>query len=124
MTFTQDYPGSLTNLGPFATPLAAHLVGDALAVIAECTIAPGSGRVVVYTDADAFASGGSELFSGNEALFLNNIAYCLSTAGTETSRLGVPLPAQNSPARSLGGPRPRRPQPGEHRGESRISSRR
>ncbi|MCP4362377.1 MAG: hypothetical protein GY796_30600 [Chloroflexi bacterium] len=76
-TFTQGWPGSITNVGPYGTSLAVNGSGDSLVVIERNAIASGSGRVVVYSDVTTFidtADGGD--FINNQALFLNSIAYC------------------------------------------------
>ena len=76
-SFTQGWPGGLTDLGPYAESYAANGLGQALAVIEPGVIAPGSGAVMVYSDATTFldsADGGG--FMDNEILFLNSLAFC------------------------------------------------
>jgi hypothetical protein len=73
-SFSQGFPGGLDNLGAHATSLASNSLGSALAVIESGSIAPGSGRVVIYSDANTFGDG---VLSENRALFLNTIQFCL-----------------------------------------------
>ena len=77
-SFTQYFPGGLTNLGPFAISLGTNLLGTALAVIEKGAISPGSGRVVIYSDVGTFGdSDAGNVFAANELLFLNTIDFCL-----------------------------------------------
>jgi hypothetical protein len=73
--FTTGYPGWFTSVGA-ATPLAT-LAGNgqvSLAVLDDGVLAPGSGRVVLASDASAFGDS-PLLFSENQSLFLNAFAY-------------------------------------------------
>ncbi len=79
-SFMQGCEGGLTSVGPYATSLATNPIGSALAVIAAGTLAPASGRVLIFSDINSFQSasypGGSFVnFSQNEALFLNSIEF-------------------------------------------------
>ncbi|MBX3744556.1 MAG: hypothetical protein KF833_04545 [Verrucomicrobiae bacterium] len=75
--FGQVFPGGLTDLGPYAVSLATNQIGVALAVIEAGMLGPGAGRVVIYSDHDAFADTTVPgAFSQNEALFLNTFDYC------------------------------------------------
>jgi Concanavalin A-like lectin/glucanases superfamily/PKD domain len=76
-TLYQNYPGGLTNLGPYASPVATNPLGTALAYIESGAVSPGSGRVVVYTDVNSFGNESvAGMYYSNEALFLNTIDYC------------------------------------------------
>ncbi len=76
-SFSQNYPGGLTNLGPLAASLAVNPLGHALAVIPSGAISSGSGRVVVFTDINTFGDDNENgFFPDNEALFLNTIKFC------------------------------------------------
>ena len=82
-TFSQNWPGGLTNLGQYAVPLATNSIGVALAVINKDTISNGSGKVVVYSDLNTFSnSGEGGYFPENENLLLNTISFCKETALT------------------------------------------
>jgi hypothetical protein len=76
-SFTQGWPGGLTDIGPHGTAYAANGLGTALAVIETDVIAQSSGAVMVYSDATTFldsTDGGG--FVDNETLFLNSVAFC------------------------------------------------
>jgi len=77
-SFDQNYPGAISNLGPYAVSLAENSIGTALAVIDPGVINEGSGPVIVYSDLGTFrdsnVSGG--FFPDNEILFLNTINSC------------------------------------------------
>ena len=69
-SFTEFYPGSITNLGPYALSLATNSGGCALAVIEAGSIAPNSGRVVVFSDISGFWNTDG-YFPANSNLFMN-----------------------------------------------------
>jgi len=80
-TFTQLYPGYITDLGPYAQSLAmtAGNYGTALAAIERNAMNSGSGRVLIYSDANTFYSGvwyGILNQGQNLPLFRNSIGYC------------------------------------------------
>lgn len=75
--FAQVFPGGLTDLGPHAVSLATNQIGVALAVVEADVLGPGAGRVVIYSDHDAFADAAVPgAFPQNEQLFLNSFDYC------------------------------------------------
>ncbi|MFZ4661306.1 MAG: hypothetical protein ACOYNY_30125 [Caldilineaceae bacterium] len=80
LSFTQSYPGGITNIGPYANTLASNNLGSALAMIPKDDIEQGSGPIIVFSDAtfltDKDVYG---LFSENESLFLNTIDYCVNS---------------------------------------------
>ncbi len=84
-SFSQNYPGGLQDVGPYAVSLAENDLGSALAVIDPGTLGSGSGAVVVYSDINTFGdSDASGFFSENEALFLNSFSFlfhCAADAG-------------------------------------------
>lgn len=76
-SFSQNYSGGLTDLGPLAASLATNSFGSALAVVQSRAISSGSGRVVVFTDINTFGDPeAAGFFPDNEALFLNTIEFC------------------------------------------------
>lgn len=78
-SFIQSSPGGLTDLGPYATPLATNALGHALALVERDLPVAGSGPVVVFSDTDSFRSADAGgYFQSNRGLFLNTIAFCLS----------------------------------------------
>jgi hypothetical protein len=77
--FTTFVPGWFTDLGPYASALAT-LDGNgqpSIAVIEANAIAPGSGRIVFFSDPAFGDEDAGLLFGANEVLFLNSI-YWLS----------------------------------------------
>jgi hypothetical protein len=84
--FSQGWPGGITKLGLYAAPLATNELGYALAVIEPGAICPGSGGVVIYSDANTYTNnGGVGFFAENEALFLNTINFCLESLTAEVT---------------------------------------
>jgi len=75
-SFIENFPGCLSDLGPFAKALATNSLGVTLAVIEANTICRGSGRVVIYSDINQFGTGTNGCYASNVALFLNMIDYC------------------------------------------------
>lgn len=80
-SFIQLYPGYITDLGPYAQSLAmtAGNYGTALAAIERNAINAGSGRVLIYSDANTIYSGVWYGILGqgqNLPLFRNSIGYC------------------------------------------------
>ena len=86
-SFDQNTPGAISNLGPYADPLAQNSIGTALAVIDPGVINEGSGPVIVYSDLGMFRDserpGG--FFPDNESLFLNTINFCRDLDGDRYS---------------------------------------
>ena len=79
-SFSQIYPGGITNLGPYAVGLATNTLGWALAVIPDGVLARGSGRVAIFSDYNSFVDdGGYGAFSANESLFLNTVTWTRRT---------------------------------------------
>lgn len=83
-TMSQNYPGGLTNIGPYATTLATNPLGDALAVIEAGAISPGSGRVIVYTDINTY-SDSAGFFQENKELLETTIEYCAEDIDIEVA---------------------------------------
>jgi hypothetical protein len=85
-TFTTYYAGWFTDLGP-AAPIAV-LGANGLASYAAIdrdAISPGSGRVVLTTDASAFADANDGgFFLANEALFNNSVDWLLAVPEPST----------------------------------------
>lgn len=80
-SFSQNYPGGLTNLQSPANALATNSLGVALAVIGPRELNPDSGPVVIYSDGSTFANNNlAGFFSESEKLFLNTISYCLAAS--------------------------------------------
>jgi hypothetical protein len=75
-SFSQYFPGGITNLGPYAIELAINPIGGGLGVINANKIQEGSGSVVFYSDSNTFFDDQGFFFE-NESLFLNTISYCL-----------------------------------------------
>jgi hypothetical protein len=76
-TFTQNFPGYLSTLGPAAS-LATNPLGTALAVIPSGVLGTGSGPVVVFSDENTFVdAAASGQFAQNEVLWRNTIQACL-----------------------------------------------
>ncbi len=73
-SFTEFYPGSITNLGTYAHSLATNSGGCALAVIEAGSLAPYSGRVVIFSDISGFWNTDG-YFPGNSNLFMNVMNY-------------------------------------------------
>ncbi len=89
-TFSQNYPGGLINLGPYAISLASNPLGNALAVIESGAIQTGSGRVIVFTDINSFGdTDAAGFFPENEALFLNTINACKVPVDTTPPDISV-----------------------------------
>jgi hypothetical protein len=73
-SFSEFFPGSITNLGPYATSLATNSGGCVLAVIEAGAIAPQSGRVVIFSDISGFWNTDG-YFPANSNLFMNVMNY-------------------------------------------------
>ena len=73
-SFSEFFPGSITNLGPYALSLATNSGGCALAVIEAGSIAPRSGRVVIFSDISGFWNTDG-YFPANSNLFMNVMNY-------------------------------------------------
>lgn len=73
--FTVDFvgiPSGFASLGPYAQAIAVSSSGDTtIAAIRENVLAPGSGRVVLFSDAGTVL----ETFIRGNGVFLNSIAY-------------------------------------------------
>lgn len=73
--FTVDFvgvPSGFASLGPYAQAIAVSSSGDpTIAAIRENVLAPGSGRVVLFSDAGTVL----ETFIAGNGVFLNSIAY-------------------------------------------------
>jgi hypothetical protein len=69
--------GWFDDLGPFAAPLATNELNGMpiAAIIAENAMAPGSGRVLLFADANIVADIEEGFFYVNEKMFLNGIHY-------------------------------------------------
>lgn len=79
--------GIVTTKGPYAFPLATMNANGQtiLAVIDRNAIAPGSGRVVITTDATLFVdSGAGGLFPSHQALYLNIVQFLVPEPTTWT----------------------------------------
>ena len=76
-TFSQNYAGAITNIGPFATAIASNSLGIALALIAPGALGPNSGPVAIFSDGNTFSneSAGAGVFLSNQALFLNTVSW-------------------------------------------------
>lgn len=74
-SFLQNRAGGFNKLGPYAKTLATNVAGAALAVIDADTIAPGSGRVILFSDGNMFDELGTN-FPANKVLFLNAVSFC------------------------------------------------
>lgn len=78
-SFSQNYPGGITNTGQYGIPLSANSLGDSLVMIPRDAIQSGSGQVVIFSDANTFADDENlSFFSENESLFLNTIFSCIA----------------------------------------------
>jgi hypothetical protein len=79
-SFTQNYPGGITDRGPYGKALAKNSLGDALVVIPNRTIGPAAGPVIVFSDFNTFVDDFDQgFFTQNQFLFLNTIFSCLAT---------------------------------------------
>jgi hypothetical protein len=91
-SFTEFYPGSITNLGPYALSLATNPGGCALAVIEAGSIAPYSGRVVIFSDISGFWNTDG-YFPANSNLFMNVVNY--TRQSPQHKRLRIELAGTN-----------------------------
>jgi hypothetical protein len=80
--YTENYPGWITNTGPYATVLASNVVGVALAVIPRGALGPQSGPVAIFSDGNQFSDegDGAGFFLSNQPLFLNTVRWLISAA--------------------------------------------
>jgi len=70
--------GIFTNIGPYATTLATmNSTGLPIFTVIEAgVLGPGSGRVLLFSDATPFADPiGDGFFAQSETMFLNSIQY-------------------------------------------------
>jgi len=70
----QFYPGGITSLGAYAQSLATNSSGCAMAIIEAGAIAPGSGRVVIFSDISGFWESDG-YFPANSNLVMNVVSY-------------------------------------------------
>ncbi len=82
-TFTQNYAGGITNLGPYAVALANNSLGVAMAEIEPGKLGPGSGPAAIFSDGNTFSDEGvgAGFFNANETLFLNTVAWAQRGGG-------------------------------------------
>ena len=82
-TFTQNFAGGITNLGPYAVALASNYLGVAMAEISPGKLGPASGPVAVFSDGNTWSNegNGAGFFTANETLFLNTLSWARRGGG-------------------------------------------
>ena len=95
-SYSENFPGGITNTGPYATALASNGLGVALAVIPRGALGPQSGPVAIFSDGNLWSDegDGAGFFLSNQTLFMNTVTWL--TTAAPMPNLSVSKAAPNS----------------------------